>query len=140
MRKLMSRMGPTRRFFAIWPPMPSPIGIIAISTPSEKKPMPTMSRPAPKRKSISVPIGMGAVVKERIRTMSVTGSTEERASLIFSLSFFCIRITLSCQNSSAARLPTQFFGLRAYLFNIYHKSEAVVVKPAMPVGRPNKSE
>ena len=64
------------------------MGIMAISAPREKKPMPTISNAAPSRKSISVPMGMGASVKESSRTIMVIGSTDESASDIFSFSFF----------------------------------------------------
>ena len=66
----------------------TPIGIMAISAPSEKKPIPMISSAAPKMNSISVPVGMGVSVKLRRRTINVIGRTEESASLIFSFKFF----------------------------------------------------
>ena len=65
-------------------PMPSPIGVMETSVPSEKKAMPTMSSTAPARNRTSVPTGMGVIVMLSSRTISVIGSTEESASWIFS--------------------------------------------------------
>ena len=69
-------------------PMASPMGIIAISAPREKRPIPTISSTAPARKRSSVPMGIGIRVALRTRTMAVMGKTEERDSRIFSLSFW----------------------------------------------------
>lgn len=51
-------------------PMPSPMGIMDISAPNEKNPIPTTSRTAPSK-----------------NTMQVIGNTEDNASLIFSFNF-----------------------------------------------------
>ena len=66
------------------------MGIIAMSTPREKKPTPTMRSRAPTRKRIREATGMGAIVKLSSRTMAVIGTTEERASITFSFSFLFI--------------------------------------------------
>ena len=71
-------------------PIWSPMGIMAMSAPREKNPMPTISMPAPSRNSSSVPMGMGASVKLSTSMMTVMGSTEERDSAIFSFSFLLI--------------------------------------------------
>ena len=74
-------------------PIWSPMGIMAMSAPSEKKPIPTISMPAPSKNSTIVPLGMGASVKLSASTITVMGSTEESASDIFSLSFFFNKCT-----------------------------------------------
>ncbi len=89
MRKQISATEASRQPPPSFPPICSPMGIIAISAPREKKPIPTISIAAPSKKSIRVPVGMGARVKLRSSTMTVTGSTEVRDSEIFSFSFFC---------------------------------------------------
>ena len=71
-------------------PICSPMGIMAMSAPREKNPIPTMSIAAPNRKSSSVPIGIGARVKLSKSTITVIGRTDESASEIFSFSFFRI--------------------------------------------------
>lgn len=74
-----------------WLPTPSPMGIMAMSAPREKKPMPTISRMAPSRNIISVPTGIsGARVKLSASTMAVMGMTEERDSRVFAFKFFRI--------------------------------------------------
>jgi hypothetical protein len=65
-------------------PTPSPLGIIAISAPRVKKPIPMISRAAPARNIMMVPEGMGARTTLTINIMAVMGRTEEKASLIFS--------------------------------------------------------
>ena len=75
--------------------MPSPMGIIDMSTPREKNPTPTISSTAPTRKSISEATGMGATVKLRIRTIPVMGTTEVSASNTFSFSFLFIDASLN---------------------------------------------
>ena len=64
----------------------SPMGIMAISAPRVKKPMPMMSRNAPIRNSIIGARGIGVIVLHNSSTMAVMGSTAERDSLIFSFS------------------------------------------------------
>ena len=74
-----------------WLPTPSPMGIMAMSAPREKKPMPTINRMAPSRNIISVPTGIsGARVKLSASTMAVMGMTEERDSRVFAFKFFRI--------------------------------------------------
>ena len=68
-------------------PMPSPISIIDISAPSEKKPMPIISMTAPHANRSIVPIGIGVIVMLNKNTIQVIGNTEVNASLIFSFSF-----------------------------------------------------
>lgn len=73
------------------PPTLSPMGIIAMSAPREKSPMPNTRRMAPSRNIISVPTGMlGARVKLSSSTMAVMGITEERDSKVFAFKFFRI--------------------------------------------------
>ena len=61
-------------------PVCSPMGIMAISAPRLKKPMPRMSSTAPTRNIISVASGMGVMVTHSANTISVTGSTAARDS------------------------------------------------------------
>ena len=68
-------------------PTPWPSGVIAISAPSWKKPMPTISSSAPIRNSVSAPISSGISVTLSTSTITVMGSTLESDSLIFSFSF-----------------------------------------------------
>ena len=65
-------------------PIYSPIGVIEISAPSVKKPMPMMTITAPITKQISIDAGTGMKVASRASTISVTGSTEDNDSFIFS--------------------------------------------------------
>ena len=65
----------------------SPMGIMAISTPRVKNPIPIIRKAAPARNSISGSRGMGVMVIPRINTMQVTGSTDDKDSVIFSFSF-----------------------------------------------------
>ena len=66
--------------------MPSPMGIMAMSTPMLNSPTPMISSRAPARKSIREETGMGARVRLSTSTMAVMGRTEVRASRVFSLS------------------------------------------------------
>ena len=68
-------------------PIPSPIGIIDISAPREKKPIPIMSRKAPVKNSMMVPIGIGAIVILSNNTIAVIGRTDDSASFVFSFKF-----------------------------------------------------
>jgi len=84
-------------------PTSVPIGIIDKSVPREKKPIPTISITEPKRKSISIPAGIGArFVKLRISTIKVIGKTDEIDSLIF------------CFNNSFMITPLLFYYLLLY--------------------------
>ena len=73
-----------RRMLPTCVPMASPSGIMEISAPSEKKPMPTTSSTAPAKNSSSVPSGIGATVMLSTSTIPVIGNTEDNASRIFS--------------------------------------------------------
>ena len=73
------------------PPTPSPMGIMAMSAPREKSPIPTTRRMAPSRNIIRVPAGIsGARVKLSTSTMAVMGITEESDSRVFAFRFFRI--------------------------------------------------
>ena len=89
---------PMRRVRVRRAPKASPMGIIAISAPREKRPIPKISSTAPARKSSRVPMGTGMTVRLSASTMAVMGSTEERDSKIFSFSFWLIRPTPFCRN------------------------------------------
>ena len=65
-------------------PMPSPIGVIDTSVPSENNAMPTMSSAAPVKNSTIVPTGIGVIVTLSSSTMIVIGRTDDTDSLIFS--------------------------------------------------------
>ena len=75
------------RDFAIDEPMPSPMGIIDMSTPKVNSAMPRMSSSAPNMNSTTGPGSSGTNVIDRISTITVIGSTEENASENFSPSF-----------------------------------------------------
>lgn len=64
--------------------MPSPIGIMDISAPIVKKPMPIISITAPNKNSTNAPEDNGKSVMLRIKTIAVNGSTEASDSIIFS--------------------------------------------------------
>ena len=70
-------------------PTCSPMGIMAMSAPSVKKPMPRMSSAAPARNSISVESSMGTT------TIRVIGMTALSDSWILSFSFLFISRHLS---------------------------------------------
>ena len=74
------------RDLVISAPIPSPMGIMAMSVPSEKNPIPTMSKHAPVRNIIIVPAGSGVTVMLNRITIRVMGSTEVSASTIFAFS------------------------------------------------------
>jgi len=67
--------------------MPSPSGIIAISTPSWKNPIPIINMSAPTRNMATVPISIGTRKMLRIKTIAVIGRTADRDSNVFSFSF-----------------------------------------------------
>ena len=83
-RKLTTITTHSFRDLVICAPTRSPIGSMAVSAPSVKSPIPTISRTAPTRKASNTSDGTGAMVKQRIRTISVIGSTEVSASRTFS--------------------------------------------------------
>jgi hypothetical protein len=62
------------------------MGIMDISAPRVKKPIPMTRRAAPARNSRIVPAGMGTRTTLATSTIAVMGSTEEKASIIFSFS------------------------------------------------------
>ena len=82
--KHISRGTPTRLALLICTPMPSPIGIMDMSTPRVNSPIPKTSSSAPNRNSTMVPGVSGATVMLMISTMAVMGSTDDRDSCIFS--------------------------------------------------------
>ena len=86
---MIHAMTMTGSFFALASCAPtfSPMGIMAISTPRVKNPIPIIRKAAPARNSISGSRGMGVMVIPRINTMQVTGSTDDKDSVIFSFSF-----------------------------------------------------
>ena len=61
-------------------PVASPIGIIAISAPSEKNPIPMISREAPAINITMVPMDIGTISVLRISTIAVIGNTDANAS------------------------------------------------------------
>jgi hypothetical protein len=90
-RKAAAR-GSTRRLARLMvTPMALPMGVMDISTPRVNIPTPTISRKEPKRNSTSTPGVRGTMVMLSARTMAVMGSTEDRDSLIFSISWGLIR-------------------------------------------------
>jgi hypothetical protein len=68
------------------------MGIIAISAPRVKKPIPMIRRDAPARNIRMVPVGMGTRRTLAIRTIAVMGSTDEKASIIFAFNILFIKI------------------------------------------------
>ena len=69
-------------------PTPSPFGIIDMSAPSEKKPIPTISSTAPPRNISSVSPGIGTTNALSAITSSVMGMTEASDSMIVPFSLF----------------------------------------------------
>ena len=80
-------MIPTFFDWVIFAPTFSPMGVMEISAPREKNIMPTMTSTAPNKKLSKMPGDIGAMVKLRHRTMTMMGTTAERASDIFSCIF-----------------------------------------------------
>ncbi len=80
----------SRRLLVSCAPTRSPIIIIDRSAPSVKSPMPRISKGVPTAKRMSVPSGSGAIVRCRISTTTLIGSTEEIDSLILSHRFLFI--------------------------------------------------
>ena len=75
------------RILVRWLPLCSPMGIMAISAPRLKNPIPTIKSTAPTRNISRVASDMGVMVTQSTNTISVTGSTASSASIIFSFSF-----------------------------------------------------
>ena len=69
-------------------PTPSPIGIMAMSAPREKSPIPTIKSTAPTRKSISISAGMGTINALSTTTKREIGVTDLSASPIFPFNLF----------------------------------------------------
>ena len=82
--KHTSRGRAIRRLLLISTPMPSPMGIMDMSTPRVNSPMPRISRMAPNTNMIMAPSVSGAMVTLMTSTMAVMGSTDARDSRIFS--------------------------------------------------------
>ena len=99
-RKPMRIIMKIRRFFEIWTPMPSPKGVMAISAPSWKKPMPITSMTAPQKNITIVPNSMGIKSMLIPKTIPVIGKTAESDSRIFSFSFGFICHFSGFSNSS----------------------------------------
>ena len=79
--------------FEICTPIPSPKGVMDISAPSWKKPIPITSIIAPTINITMVPRSMGTSRMLKSSTMPVMGRTAERDSSIFSFSFWFIHTT-----------------------------------------------
>ncbi len=75
------------RALDIWTPMPSPRGVMDISAPSWKNPIPITSRIAPTRNITMIPRSTGTSRMLSSRTIPVMGSTADTDSSIFSFSF-----------------------------------------------------
>ena len=90
MKKPTMSISQSFRDLVISAPMPSPMGIMAISVPREKKPIPTIRRQAPVRNIIMVPAGRGVMVTLSRITINVIGSTDVRDSIIFSFNVWFI--------------------------------------------------
>ena len=64
-------------------PTCSPMGIIAISAPRVNRPIPSISITAPIMKVSIIPLFIGKNMKERMKTIIVTGSTDEKIPSAF---------------------------------------------------------
>ena len=84
---VMSATPMMRLLFESSVPIPSPSGIIDISAPSWKKPIPIISIIAPTRNMAIVPISIGTRKILSTKTIAVIGRTADRASCVFSFSF-----------------------------------------------------
>ena len=69
-------------------PTRSPIGVMEISTPTLKNNIPTIKRMAPIRNVIKILGGIGAIEKQRSKTITSIGTTAFRVSISFSLIIF----------------------------------------------------
>ena len=72
--------------------MPYPMGLIAISTPEVKKPMPRTISAAPTRNSKIVPEDMGTKITLEIKKIAVMGITDVKARMIFSLRILFMKL------------------------------------------------
>ena len=89
-----------RTFFTLLnsAPIPSPMGIIDISTPNVKNPIPIINNKAPKRNKVKIPGVKGAKVMLSSNTMVVMGNTDETDSTTFSRkSSLCPMLLLSAK-------------------------------------------
>ena len=68
-------------------PMPSPKGVMAISAPSWKRPMPKISIRAPTKNMTMGPSSTGTKITLMSSTMAVMGSTAASDSIVFSRNF-----------------------------------------------------
>lgn len=80
-RKLTKTISQSFFDFVMQLPTLFPMGVMAVSAPRVKNAMPMISIAAPVRKDMSILLGIGEMVKQSTITISVIGSTEERASL-----------------------------------------------------------
>ena len=60
------------------------MGVIAVSAPKVKSPVPTTTLAAPSIKASIIPLSSGVTVMHKSITIIVMGKTEEKASFIFS--------------------------------------------------------
>ena len=106
-------------------PIYSPIGVIEVSAPSVKKPMPTITITAPIIKHMSIDAGTGINVASSPRTMSVTGKTDESDSFIFSdmtvlLNMFIVKFLSGglLYYDTTSFLQMQSFGAKLFLLTL----------------------
>ena len=84
--------------------MPSPMGVMDISTPRVNRPIPPTSRMAPNRNRTRVPGARGAMVMDNKKTMAVMGKTAAMDSRVFSRScLFRCKIVSFLQWAGAVR-------------------------------------
>ena len=88
MEKPIRKIRGIRRALDIWTPIPSPRGVMDISAPSWKKPIPITSRIAPTKNITMIPRSTGTRRMLNSSTIPVMGSTAETDSNIFSFSFW----------------------------------------------------
>lgn len=118
----------TRLVLLICTPMPSPMGVMDMSTPRENSPMPNTRSIAPNRNKTMVPGVSGAMVTLMASTMAVMGRTEASDSLIFSSSS-----SLCCKNSKSLLCRK-----RAPFLSVLSSSGRMERPPAF--GRPAKGQ
>lgn len=71
--------------FVMQVPTRSPIRVMDISTPMEKRTIPTINNTAPTKNAIRIPGVIGAMLKHKSNTIPMTGSTAFPVSAAFSL-------------------------------------------------------
>ena len=84
-------------------PMAWPMGIMATSAPRVKRPVPAMRSAAPRMKRSNVPMGMGAIVNDRISTIAVIGRTAASDSRSLDLNACLNRLTAFLGSEGNAR-------------------------------------